>query len=285
MRKKILIGGAIILLAGVWLLWFVGGKTLEKRGGNALPEKIAQVDTDKDDLADWEEALWQTDKNKSDTDGDGTSDGEEIAASRDPKKAGPDDAITNPADRINVLARNAVMGSDMPPLTLPAETIASRQSNPLGQLIIIDPESADTPTLYGHNFAEAIRPYLETQTENLSGTLLRYVDFGNPNDLTLLRKAATGARQAVENLRAVAVPKSIAETHQKFVEHLAKVSQLLTAMADVQTQPLLAAQSSQQYMLKYLYVTKPLLYINQYFIDHQVKFDASTTPKIIFTFQ
>ena len=87
MRQKILIGGTIILLAGIWLLWFVGGKALDKKMASALPEKIAQIDTDQDGLADWEEVLWQTDKNNPDTDGDGTSDGEEITASRDPKKA------------------------------------------------------------------------------------------------------------------------------------------------------------------------------------------------------
>lgn len=282
MRKKILIGGTIILVAGIWLLWFLGGKALENRSATGLPEKVTQVDTDKDGLADWEEALWHTDKNNPDTDNDGSSDGAEIAVSRDPKKAGPDDIITNPTDRVSILTRNAVMGSDIPPLELPAETVAARQTNPLGQLTIIDPETANTPTFYGNSMTEAVRPYLETQTENMSGVLLRYVNYGNPNDLTLIKKAATGAKQATENLRSVSVPKSIAETHQQFVEHLVKSSQLLDNMANIQNDPLLATQSSQQYLLEYLYTTKALLDINQYFINHKVKFDPKTTPSIIF---
>ena len=55
----------------------------------AEPEK----DTDADGLKDWQEALWQTDKNNPDTDGDGTSDGEEVVNNRNPLKAGPDDEM------------------------------------------------------------------------------------------------------------------------------------------------------------------------------------------------
>ena len=57
-------------------------------------EKKPEVDSDNDDLKDWEEVLVGTDPQNPDTDGDGTSDGDEVAQGRDPKKAGPNDKVT-----------------------------------------------------------------------------------------------------------------------------------------------------------------------------------------------
>ena len=59
-----------------------------------IDPSLASIDTDKDGLKDWEEALWKTDKENPDTDGDGTSDGEEVDLKRDPSIAGPDDQLS-----------------------------------------------------------------------------------------------------------------------------------------------------------------------------------------------
>ncbi|HEY4515446.1 MAG TPA: hypothetical protein VJJ22_04835 [Candidatus Paceibacterota bacterium] len=57
------------------------------------PVAIANLDSDSDNLADWEEALWGSDPNKPDTDLDGTNDGEEVRTKRNPLIPGPSDAI------------------------------------------------------------------------------------------------------------------------------------------------------------------------------------------------
>lgn len=281
MRKKILIGGAIILVAGIWLLWFVGGRTANNtNGGTNGSQKIVAADADSDGLPDWEEALWKTDSKNPDTDGDGATDGAEVLASRDPKVAGPNDELTNPADRLQVLTRNALATNDEPILEPPAEVIAARIANPLGPLTIINLEASSTAQVYGLAFVAAIKPYLESQTEYMPKVLLRYTNEGNEADISTLVVATVGSAKALENLRSVAIPKSIAEAHTRFVEHLAKVNELLVGMSLIKTEPLLALQSGQQYMLEYAQATKALLEINQYFIDHRVIFDAKTTPKI-----
>lgn len=56
---------------------------------------IAEKDTDKDGLKDWEEVLWRTNPEKSDTDLDGTTDGEEVELERNPTIKGPSDKIAD----------------------------------------------------------------------------------------------------------------------------------------------------------------------------------------------
>ncbi len=64
-------------------------------------KEFMAIDTDKDGLPDWEEALWKTDPKNPDTDGDGTSDGEEVKAGRDPLKANTAKAGQEPNDKID----------------------------------------------------------------------------------------------------------------------------------------------------------------------------------------
>ncbi|PIR70315.1 MAG: hypothetical protein COU46_02105 [Candidatus Niyogibacteria bacterium CG10_big_fil_rev_8_21_14_0_10_42_19] len=97
----VLVVGLLILLGGwFWVFSSRGGAILGEKNKkqNVEPFVVSQnsgsysaVDTDGDELKDWEEILWGTDPNNSDTDGDGTPDGKEIEEGRDPLKPGPDD--------------------------------------------------------------------------------------------------------------------------------------------------------------------------------------------------
>lgn len=60
---------------------------------NNLDAELNPQDSDGDQLPDWQEEIWKSDKNNSDTDGDGTTDGEEVNQNRNPVVAGPDDKI------------------------------------------------------------------------------------------------------------------------------------------------------------------------------------------------
>lgn len=98
--KKITIIIIFVIIALGMILWIT--KRGEKRQGvqdilieniqnSKLIAEIADKDSDGDNLADWEEALWGTDPENPDSDGDGTPDGEEILTNRNPLIAGPDD--------------------------------------------------------------------------------------------------------------------------------------------------------------------------------------------------
>lgn len=60
---------------------------------NKQAQSLADIDTDRDGLLDWEESSWGTDYRKADTDGDGTPDGKEIEMRKDPLTPGPNDYI------------------------------------------------------------------------------------------------------------------------------------------------------------------------------------------------
>lgn len=69
-------------------------KTISFKKENAFNNQN-KIDSDNDGLYDWQEVLFNTDKNNPDTDRDGTKDGDEIKQNRDPLKPGPNDKIEN----------------------------------------------------------------------------------------------------------------------------------------------------------------------------------------------
>ncbi|MEI8123547.1 MAG: hypothetical protein WCG60_00045 [bacterium] len=66
------------------------------------------IDSDNDDLANWQETLYGTDPQNPDTDNDGTADGQEVAESRDPLKANTSLNGQAPNDKMDseVIANN-----------------------------------------------------------------------------------------------------------------------------------------------------------------------------------
>lgn len=85
----------LLVIAVILLIKNLGGDKNPASNDIAKNEQnVTEVDTDKDGLADWKEALWKTDVNNPDTDGDGTPDGEEVRTNRNPNKAYPNDQLT-----------------------------------------------------------------------------------------------------------------------------------------------------------------------------------------------
>jgi len=90
---------------------------------NNLNQKLDPKDSDGDNLPDWQEEIWGTDKNNIDTDGDGTNDGEEVNQNRNPVVAGPNDKIltnkeiamqfvpkeTDPNSLTSILSKNLLL--------------------------------------------------------------------------------------------------------------------------------------------------------------------------------
>lgn len=58
-------------------------------------KEILSLDSDQDNLPDWEETLWGADPHNPDTDGDGLTDGEEVKTGHNPLVKGPKDLLTD----------------------------------------------------------------------------------------------------------------------------------------------------------------------------------------------
>jgi len=88
---SVLLAG-IVIFGGYFLAThnFFTTKKVALEGETLTQERVKKIttdlekDSDNDGLKDWEEALWQTDKNKADTDSDGMQDGEEVRTGHDP---------------------------------------------------------------------------------------------------------------------------------------------------------------------------------------------------------
>lgn len=115
--RKFLVGlGIIAVLTLIAVIFsFFGNRPYQSEDNNNLVaatsssfEAFKLVDTDKDSLPDWQEALYGTDPKKADTDGDGTPDGAEINANRDPLKANTAGKGQEPNDKISAdtIAKN-----------------------------------------------------------------------------------------------------------------------------------------------------------------------------------
>ena len=106
--KKILIALALLIVGIIALAvygYIRGSDTNYSAGQNLLsvvtsPETDtnSQIDSDHDNLPDWQEALYGTDPHNPDTDGDGTPDGQEITLGRNPLIKGPKDFLTQKDD-------------------------------------------------------------------------------------------------------------------------------------------------------------------------------------------
>jgi len=67
------------------------------------------------------------------------------------------------------------------------------------------------------------------------------------------------------------------------INNLAAETELIYNMARVEQEPLLALQSARAYSTQYLKTVGSLVAINQYFIDHKIKFDGQS-PQILISF-
>ena len=145
---------AIFLLGGV-VIWFgsqiLGFETKKEvytsqdmaaLALKAVNNPNSDIDSDRDGLKDWEEALWGTDPKNPDTDGDGTNDGDEVKAGRNPLVPGPNDKL-DPSDLKNSTEQIASAGEN---LTDKFSAALAAVLGPLalsGNLSSIKPEDTD----------------------------------------------------------------------------------------------------------------------------------------------
>lgn len=85
---------AVILIGGVIVIKLTRTEPKDDKVTSvATTRPELEIDTDKDGLKDWEEELWQTNKENADTDGDGANDGTEVLNDRNPRVHGPNDLL------------------------------------------------------------------------------------------------------------------------------------------------------------------------------------------------
>ena len=245
------IGASIAVL----VLIFLYSKTSKNPLANneiEVAERQLEPDSDGDGLYDWQEELWNTDKNNPDTDGDGTPDGQEVRLNRDPNLAGPNDTYSQPITVTNVssggkytysfdkeagatltdrfainVTRNYLEAKSAGLYnTELGKSIVAESISELGNSKIIEdiqlsqiktvPNSNEAAKLYMNNVAKVAivtKPYLGKELEVIS----QAISSNKPAILDVLSSYELAYKQALSELLLINVPLDLADNHLAFV--------------------------------------------------------------------
>ena len=278
--KKILVLIAVIVVAGVgaWLITSDGSNS----DGSALIGTQAEDsvsanerDTDNDGLADWEEALWNTDKNDPDTDGDEDEDGDEVKDGRHPKIAGPNDQVNQqrvdviysqdavvPTNRTNEAWKEllpymasyiSVTGGDkeiadekLQEISEKISRKAQKEADTINRKKIADLQIKNNPNFqdidtYFSNTIQVLGEYYATT--NIDDELLIFAQATaggsiDQSKLAQLEVVATDYRVLVNKLLDISVPESLASIHVEVVNNHLALAKATENMAALQKDPI-----------------------------------------------
>ena len=247
---------------------------------------IKAVDTDKDGLSDWEEALWKTDPKNPDTDGDGTPDGEEITLGRNPlvpNTAGPG---KEPNDKIdpNIIASNqkddtewnnlnetekfsrllfsdyiATQPADGSKLTtdqtnqLVTNAVANLPDVQVGQKYVIgDIRTIDNPTKkdisdYSAKFSAVFNSEIKNNLLTEFSVMNDYVTNNDPKTLNKLDKIISSYQKSAEDMANLKTPLEIANSQLLYANSLYTFSSLATKLKEADSNPLIVMVTFHKY--------------------------------------
>ena len=266
--KKVAIILLVVLALGalvVGVLWWAGNPDRSANASLAAGiKKIERLDSDGDGLKDWEEELWQTDKNRADTDGDGTSDGAEISASRNPQKTGLDNLVGS-KDRLQALVRNAMQNADRP-LTAATGPLPALLGYQKSDLTLEPAETVASLNAYAAGLRQILTSFAQSGGSQAPLQLLAYLQQGQTAALTELTANLDPHLTLTERLLALSTPASAATKQLDLVNRAAYLAELVFLMSRVTEEPLLAARAGQDYptkLLEFLDATRRLdVYFN-----------------------
>lgn len=282
MIKKLLLFLVVIIITIMAVLWYVGDKQLAQQLGTGNPQQADQVDTDGDGLKDWEEDLWQTDRNKTDTDADGTSDGAEIEARRDPTKAGPDDSLADSYAQATAQIRNNLNNNETPVVPIEPADVAqpSTQYKPADLHITLKDTKADI-TKYGNAYRAIVADYAASTTANVPQLLFSYLENGDAQALAKINQVKIISASTVRRLAELNITLGATYWHLNVLNSLAGLTELIYNIGQADTAPSLALASARLYPNRYLSVVKSLAELNNYFASQKVTFAAGPVPLIV----
>lgn len=289
-------------------------KPLIKNGVEAISidqsniDLVAEQDTDKDGLKDWEEVLWRTDPQKADTDSDGTLDGKEVELERNPTVKGPNDKISE-----HPFAQNQD-GTKAEPLTatdkfardLFTQYISTKQANggiPLTSaeqkeialdmldksdvilekkeytktdVVVAKDSSPETIRGYGNELGRIIKTYSISARDE--GIILRdSIDQEDPDLLKELDPIITAYQNLLNNFLKVKVPPSAVFIHLALMNSFSDIISTVNGMRSIYEDPLVTLQAAGHFPEARTKITSSLQRVKTYFRENAVIFTEGET--------
>lgn len=267
----IFIGGVIVLQTkGI-------GATILTEGKKVFFPIAAEPDADPDGdgLKNWEEKIYKTDPRNPDTDGDGYLDGEEVASHYDPTVKAPGDALaganaaaTRPLPKnltthlAQILTEKISSGQIDPSKadqvnqndpTIPYnqeifnDALAQIAARTKTYFILPEVKDADIKISSSPTTREEIGSYLAAMSSALE--IDETLKTLNEHEVLIIKEAIetkdtrktlllyTSYQHAVERMKAVSVPRDLAELHKKEIAILMLLEKIMDAVAHFQEDP------------------------------------------------
>lgn len=244
-----------------------------------LTQNIADNDADNDNLRDWEESVWSTDRNNPDTDGDGTKDGAEVLADRNPLVPGPrdgikdypagmradqDNASTEPyTDRFSkeLFARYISLKKD-DKLLDPSEQASlvedlvneiSAQNAPpkvytKSDLIIVPQSDRATFQRFLDQLKQTVRGLAAENTTNELLVIEQSLQANSALGIRQLTGVETKYHNAAKRMLLLPVPAEISDTYLKVINAYEKMAVGLAGIQNLFADPLQGMSSAQMYV-------------------------------------
>ena len=254
-------------------------------------------DSDNDGLKDWQEALWQSDKNNPDTDGDGTLDGEEVANNRNPIKAGPDDEMAQNSNEIttettlteefskDVFAQYLTLkdsGVEFNSETELAFADSVLNSNylaiPIQEYTVDDIEVASNidPRVYAENMGLLFKAHILTPGK--SETVV-FAEYSQTNDPVVLESLDVPIKNYVslrDSILQLEVPSELSAIHLEFINKLGGVISGLDSSKVLMEDPLLGVIGITVYQNSVLAIQQVLGQAKNFYNEKNIIFEQGS---------
>lgn len=254
-------------------------------------------DSDNDGLKDWQEALWQSDKNNPDTDGDGTLDGEEVANNRNPVKAGPDDEMVQNSNEIttettlteefskDVFAQYLTLkdsGVEFNSETELAFADSVLNSNylaiPIQEYTVDDIEVASNidPRVYAENMGLLFKAHILTPGK--SETVV-FAEYSQTNDPVVLESLDVPIKNYVslrDSILQLEVPSELSAIHLEFINKLGGVISGLDSSKVLMEDPLLGVIGITVYQNSVLAIQQVLGQAKNFYNEKNIIFEQGS---------
>lgn len=258
-------------------------------------KSLAEIDTDKDGLKDWEESLWNTDPKNADSDNDGTKDGDETDRNRDPAKKGEDAFTPEATLAVPDYFKTSTSTTEATGKALFARYLALKQSGKFSavtQQSLIDdltnnilssssvapkyrktdltvvPTNAENASLYKFNM-QAVSTFVSES--GLRGSELLAIALavnGNPENIAKgmesLDPFITVHEKALQKFETIPVPEVVADAHVTFLSTYAAYVETLRMIRDAAADPIQGMVASSTYMQREQQMQRAYLVLKNY---------------------
>ncbi len=262
------------------------------------------VDSDNDNLADWEETLWNTDANNPDTDGDGTKDGEEVKIGRNPLVKGPKDSLAETlekkepvntpkeeAQKIDLLSRDLLqkyLTAKKEGRSLTVEDVTEIADGLVGAIeetprthtsvpsdFVYHPSTPASMRTYGNAVGELFVAYFPKDFGQEGIVVERALREQNEGRLASLTQNIKAYQTISAGLKKISVPENALITHTELVNSLDSFITTITGLSEVFRDPLQSLQALKNWQDGVTRIADVLNELSYYFENNNIVFNRS----------